>query len=1359
MRPVQMLNRSQTALLVLAASLLGTCVRAADFVSGQNASVVIGEGDYDYHYNNVPSSNRVVAQLTGAAFDASGNLWVSDSYANRVLRFSVGFSSGMNADLVIGQADFVSSAAATTINGLHGPGSIAFDSSGDLWIVDASNSRILEYRPPFSDGMSASLVIGEPDFTSVSTGTSQNSLYLIGTGQEIAFDPGGNLWLADGDNNRVLRFSKPFSNGMNADLVLGQSVFTSTSSDLNCDQGFPYTQSANGLGQPGGLVFDSSGDLWVSDPSGGIREFVPPFTTNMNATTALGAPNLTTCVSLAPTQSSMYSPYGATFDSLGNLWVASEVEQRVLRFSPPFSTGMNASLVLGQSVFTSSNTNNGPSYTPEPINVAISSGRIAVAELTPDNFFGGPRVTLFDIVPDSASDLAGVSASSSSRLGLTWTATGNPYGAFFSGEYAVQYSSDPLYSAYSTTTAQVAISTANVTPQDAQSALVDGLQANTTYFFRLWSANLGQNWSGVSNAATATTLSPPLAAGVPAFLDVALSSVSAQWVALPASPSSATAEGYTVEASSTDFNGQGTVFSSATTDVAQSTLTVSGLSLNTTYYFRAESLNWTGEANSTSLGAMVTLATAPSGASLTVVSSASATLQWSAGGNPPSTAYEMSLSTDVFSTSASTPIAFSTDWTSTSAVLGGLSDATTYYFRVRAENFAGVATGFSAVVSTPTLPGPVTALSTAAPTTTSLMWSWTGTTGAALRDYEVVSSSDGAILGTPPTASFSLTGLSTNTAYGARVAGVDASGSGPLSSDATAYTLAAKPISSTFSAVYVSSLTLAWNADGNPAGTTFQIARSTDGASYSTLASTTSASYTDAGIGNATYYYEIRAFNGDSVASAYDVVVSTYLSGQPPGSPSGLVLTNSSTAVTLTWSASPGPNLLQYDIYWDAGTGSVNYAATFSTVAASTTSFTTGLLTPGTYFFAVRAKNADLLEDQNTNVKAAITVVSADPISDWMQTRVAYPASGKTVWGNAVTLGAALVRGNLAGITQVRFDYRASTTAAWTPVVANNTNNPVLSPPFDLHWNVTGLSAGDYEVRAVARNALGQDDPDPPAANVTVGSVSPDITETLTGSSFQHYENVQNGVAGDIFLAGADGSHTMEVKLPADALGASTSTVIEITDPAPSLPAVPGDLSAAGITVQIVLQNGQTALSDPAQLTATYQDSNGDGLVDGTEARDDRLAFLVYQSADGSWKAENTTTSNLADHSVTVATPHFSVFGVFASAASALDHVRVYPNPFRPDGSDPDQGKPYSVGDPNSGIIFDNLTQGARIRVYDVTGALVWQTTSQVTSGKVQWDARNESGHEVATGGYLAVVTDLATGRSVVKKIAIIRHH
>jgi hypothetical protein len=68
--------------------------------------------------------------------------------------------------LALGQATFTTSTSATTQNGLSNPFGVGFDSSGNLGVADFGNNRTLQFAPPFSNNQNASLVLGQANFTS-----------------------------------------------------------------------------------------------------------------------------------------------------------------------------------------------------------------------------------------------------------------------------------------------------------------------------------------------------------------------------------------------------------------------------------------------------------------------------------------------------------------------------------------------------------------------------------------------------------------------------------------------------------------------------------------------------------------------------------------------------------------------------------------------------------------------------------------------------------------------------------------------------------------------------------------------------------------------------------------------------------------------------------------------------------------------------------------------------------------------------------------------------------------------------------------------------------------------------------------
>jgi hypothetical protein len=307
--------------------------------NGQAANLVLGQADF--------VSSGFVTTATGmfnpydVAEDGAGNIYVADTNNDRVLQFKPPFTNGMAASVVFGQPDFATAACNATQNGLCGPIGLAFDGSGNLWVVDDGSYRILEYKPPFTTNMNASLVIGQADFTSSGSATTSTGLFFP---YFIAFDNSGDLWVTDADNNRVLKFVPPFANGMAASLVIGQTDFVSGGTAL----------AANGLDFPTGIAFDRAGNLWLGDEGNDrVLEFKPPFTSSMSASAVLGQPDLVTS-GCNLTQNGLCEPYGIAFDSKGNLAVADYDYSRTMAFKPPFTTDQLAEGVLGQPDFVTS---------------------------------------------------------------------------------------------------------------------------------------------------------------------------------------------------------------------------------------------------------------------------------------------------------------------------------------------------------------------------------------------------------------------------------------------------------------------------------------------------------------------------------------------------------------------------------------------------------------------------------------------------------------------------------------------------------------------------------------------------------------------------------------------------------------------------------------------------------------------------------------------------------------------------------------------------------------------------------------------------------------------------------------------
>ena len=334
-----------TILGLLSVLLLAFAPHAFALSNGQAANLVLGQANFIS--NNTVATQTELNLPNAVAFDSSGNLWVADQNNNRVLEYKAPFSTHEAASLIIGQSSFTGSASATSSTGLSGPTGLAFDSGGNLWVVDMGNSRVLEYATPFSTGEAAASVIGQSSFTSSDFADTNSTGLSYPTG--LAFDSAGNLWVADQGNDRVLEYKTPFSTHEAASLVIGQPGFTTA------DTGATTQTSLNGVKA---LAFDSSGNLWVVDfRQSRVLEYTTPFSTHEAASLVIGQASFTSrdCAftsTCAASSTNLFDPNALAFDSSGNLWVADGDNNRVLEYSAPFSTHEAASLVIGQPSFT-----------------------------------------------------------------------------------------------------------------------------------------------------------------------------------------------------------------------------------------------------------------------------------------------------------------------------------------------------------------------------------------------------------------------------------------------------------------------------------------------------------------------------------------------------------------------------------------------------------------------------------------------------------------------------------------------------------------------------------------------------------------------------------------------------------------------------------------------------------------------------------------------------------------------------------------------------------------------------------------------------------------------------------------------
>ncbi|MEZ5400298.1 MAG: hypothetical protein R2729_11565 [Bryobacteraceae bacterium] len=299
---------AKTALtLVLAQTLAG------QIPLNQQASRALGHLSVDPILTTQPNlvEGRELNQPAAVAVDTSeGNriLYVADSRNNRVLAWqnAGSFENGAPADIVIGQRTKTGTLGLgpTTAfsSGLFSPTGVAVDSSGNLYVADAGNNRIVRYSRPFSqpdEVKLADMVIGQPSFETRGpnqAGLNERSLLLSRNTtifvSAIAFDGSGNLWVSDAGNNRVLRYPSSAlgpgaANGPAASLVLGQPDFL-TSATIAATNTAANRTNKTRMNAPAGIAFDQAGRLFVCDALNRVLVYTPPFVSGMDATRLMG---------------------------------------------------------------------------------------------------------------------------------------------------------------------------------------------------------------------------------------------------------------------------------------------------------------------------------------------------------------------------------------------------------------------------------------------------------------------------------------------------------------------------------------------------------------------------------------------------------------------------------------------------------------------------------------------------------------------------------------------------------------------------------------------------------------------------------------------------------------------------------------------------------------------------------------------------------------------------------------------------------------------------------------------------------------------------------------------------------------
>ena len=823
------------------------------------------------------------------------------------------------------------------------------------------------------------------------------------------------------------------------------------------------------------------------------------------------------------------------------------------------------------------------------------------------------------------------------------------------------------------------------------------------------------------------------------------------------------------------------------------TYTFQPLSPNTTYYARVQAQNQQGSPTGfTGLPSAVTPPIFPGALGFNAITMNSLQANWTPNGNPSSTLYDAILSSGA---SPSTNH-FSANQTmttiNTSVVFSGLLPNTPYYVDIAATNSSSTST-FTDEGPTWTLPNfPISS----APTNVlanQITANWGANSNPPGTFYQAQASSDQTFtinVFNVSTTSLSGTfrGLQSNTTSYMQVRAVNQNQTAtsfiPLPSTTTLNNPAAPPGAAGLTNPTISQIQANWTANGNPVGTQYTAilssapSPSTNGLSSNKpfVGPATSTVFTGL-LPNTVYYVDVQA-NNNNGSSPYTSLGSLPTLANPPavGQPSNI----GADQITANWGANGNPPETLYLV--QIGLSTTSFVDTELTLE---TSFPFSGLSPNTiYYMQVQAINQAFQTTSFTILPSTTTVVGA-PTGPVLTATQVTNSSVTWTWNSipnatgyrVISENGVNVSGDLAsGILQWQETGLAVNTADSRSVVAFNVsgaststlvtvytlaNQPtgltaqtVGSNSITLAWNPNGNPDGtQYRAQIVQPGSTGisltvtgtqaifNDLQGATTYFLTVQAVSragiPAASgNTLTVATLPQTETTNqicpSSISSALSFNGPEGLFSLDI--PQGAFPQCIQLTAQIPGAFPE--AMSSGTPLQGIGVGILLSN-DLALQPVIPITLTVPFTSAAlGMNPRTS-----LVLARYDTIHNAWVMLPTTV-NPTQNFVTAPATSLSLYQIMvALPVSGLSNINVYPNPFRP-----------ALG--HTGVNFVALPTTSSIQIYTLTGEKVQDLTASAT-GTAFWDGRNQSGQNVASGVYFAVVKNGAD--KTILKVAVQR--
>jgi sugar lactone lactonase YvrE len=266
---------------------------------------------------NATGTNAQFNAPCGLAFDANGNLFVSDTGNNTIREITPAGAVSTIAG-VAGPGGFTDGPAGSAL--FSAPLGIALATNGTIYVADSRNHCIRQ----ISGGV-VSTFAGSPPVWGTVDGTGTNAQFNGPVG--LVFDTGGNLFVSDANNDTIRKIT------MNA-------VVTTFAGVAGADGSEDGDVHSARFRSPASLTFDRKGNLFVADS---FNQTIREISTNGIVRTVSGVAGMFGSTNGVNGQGRFYNPYGLAFGADGSLLVADTYNELIRAVIVPFNVGFQIS--------------------------------------------------------------------------------------------------------------------------------------------------------------------------------------------------------------------------------------------------------------------------------------------------------------------------------------------------------------------------------------------------------------------------------------------------------------------------------------------------------------------------------------------------------------------------------------------------------------------------------------------------------------------------------------------------------------------------------------------------------------------------------------------------------------------------------------------------------------------------------------------------------------------------------------------------------------------------------------------------------------------------------------------------------